>query len=225
MLPVAVAATRGQYKDGPVASSGRTILVRTRASRDAARSDVYPCRGSVLGGSVAVEAIERNVHPMNTALTHFFRHNTWANLRLLDACMGLSEAQLDAGVPGTYGSIRDTLVHLTGAQQNYLRLLTGEESRTPLRRGDPFPGVDDLRQRMKQSSEALTVAATTVAPDTILQGTRGGNAYEVPASVVLLQVINHAIEHRAQIATILTQQGITPPEMDSWTYHASGADR
>jgi uncharacterized damage-inducible protein DinB len=31
-------------------------------------------------------------------------------------------------------------------------------------------------------------------------------------------VINHATEHRAQIMAILTQLGITPPELDSWSY-------
>ncbi|MCP4140149.1 MAG: hypothetical protein GY755_07650 [Chloroflexi bacterium] len=29
---------------------------------------------------------------------------------------------------------------------------------------------------------------------------------------------NHAIEHRSQIMTILTQLGIQPPDLDGWTY-------
>ena len=45
----------------------------------------------------------------------------------------------------------------------------------------------------------------------------------MPASLLLLQAVNHGTEHRSQIATVLTQLGIEPPEMDGWTYFfASG---
>jgi uncharacterized damage-inducible protein DinB len=43
--------------------------------------------------------------------------------------------------------------------------------------------------------------------------------YTLPVWLLLLQAINHATEHRAQVAAILTQQGIEPPGMDGWTYH------
>ena len=44
----------------------------------------------------------------------------------------------------------------------------------------------------------------------------------MPAMVLLIQAINHATEHRTHIKTILSQQGIQPPEVDSWTYVSSG---
>jgi uncharacterized damage-inducible protein DinB len=45
----------------------------------------------------------------------------------------------------------------------------------------------------------------------------------MPVSLYLLQAINHSTEHRAQVATILTQLGVEPPAMDGWTYFlASG---
>ena len=43
----------------------------------------------------------------------------------------------------------------------------------------------------------------------------------IPVGILLIQAINHATEHRAQVATILTQQGSTPPEMDGWTFWAA----
>ena len=45
-----------------------------------------------------------------------------------------------------------------------------------------------------------------------------GTPRDVPKSIILTQVINHATEHRAQVMAILTQLGIQPPELDSWTY-------
>ena len=45
----------------------------------------------------------------------------------------------------------------------------------------------------------------------------------MPVSLFLLQAVNHGTEHRSQVATILTQLGVEPPEMDGWTYFfASG---
>jgi uncharacterized damage-inducible protein DinB len=36
--------------------------------------------------------------------------------------------------------------------------------------------------------------------------------------VVLVQVINHATEHREQIKSMLSALGVTPPELDGWDY-------
>ena len=38
---------------------------------------------------------------MTTGLPDFFKYNLWANLRLLDACIQLSDEQLDANMIGT----------------------------------------------------------------------------------------------------------------------------
>ena len=160
---------------------------------------------------------------MDAIPAYFFEHNTWANLRLLDACAELTEPQLDVAVPGTFGTIRDTLVHLAGNEENYLALLTGEQPEHPLRRGDPFPGMDALRERFQRSGTALAKAAVKLAPDAVLRGTHHGEPYAIHAVVVLLQVINHGTEHRAHVATILSRQGIAPPTLDSWAYHEATA--
>ena len=54
-----------------------------------------------------------------------FGHHVWATVRLIDACSGLSHAQLDAAVPGIYGSIIDTLRHFVGSDSSYLFALSG----------------------------------------------------------------------------------------------------
>jgi uncharacterized damage-inducible protein DinB len=40
----------------------------------------------------------------------------------------------------------------------------------------------------------------------------------MPVGLFLLQAVNHGTEHRAPVATILTQLGVEPPRMDGWTY-------
>ena len=46
-----------------------------------------------------------------------------------------------------------------------------------------------------------------------------GDTYDAPVIVVVIQAIDHAIDHRSQIATLLSQQDIEPPELDSWAYN------
>jgi uncharacterized damage-inducible protein DinB len=46
-----------------------------------------------------------------------------------------------------------------------------------------------------------------------------GGSYDAPAIIVLIQAINHAIDHRSQIATVLSQQDIEPPNLDGWSYN------
>ena len=58
-------------------------------------------------------------------LADAFDHHVWATLRVLDACAPLSDEQLASAVPGTFGSILDTLRHTVGADCSYLDLLSG----------------------------------------------------------------------------------------------------
>lgn len=39
--------------------------------------------------------------------------------------------------------------------------------------------------------------------------------YAIPVSMLLTQVLSHASEHRAQVATVLGAHGITPPALDA----------
>ena len=161
---------------------------------------------------------------MATTLEELFAHNLWANLRLLDACAGLSEAQLAASAPGTYGSIRDTLVHIIAAEERYVSLLTGEQPEKPLRESEGFPGLHELRERARRTGEGLAGTAGT-PPEHVLRGTRRGEPFAIRSVVPLIQAINHATEHRAHVATILSQEGVEPPVLDGWTYGRDVLDR
>src|SRR5690349_16394740 len=156
---------------------------------------------------------------MSESLVELFRHNAWANQRLFDACAGLSDAQLDATVVGTFGSIRDTLVHIVGAQERYGAALAESGPVSVIRERDLVASVAELRDSARTSGEALVALAARVQSGAMVTTTYRGEAFTLPAWLLFLQAINHATEHRAQVAAILTQQGIDPPGMDGWTYH------
>ena len=150
------------------------------------------------------------------AIEALFHQNLWANLKLLEACEGLDDAVLDATVPGTFGSIRDTLIHVVRAEAGYFRRLTGEEFD---RSGwGEVPTLEQLKAAVRWTGEGLLREAARVQPSDTQSVQWDGETVEFPASILLVQAINHATEHRAHIATILTQQGVTPPEIDGWSY-------
>ena len=148
-------------------------------------------------------------------LARVFEHNNWANQKIVEACSPLTDAQLDAPPQSaTEGSIRNTLLHLVSAQYGYLRLLT-----LPIeeRRDRVTVEFADLERSLKDSGERLLELARNVdqLPGTRLQ-TR--DDYYVEPWVLMVQIINHATEHREQIKSMLTALGITPPDIDGWDY-------
>lgn len=160
---------------------------------------------------------------MTTGLPDFFKYNLWANLRLLDACAQLSDAQLDATMKGTYGSVRETLMHLLASEEGYGRHFTGTTPTPPLKEFTTFAGFDELRRRAEQSGKELIAIAEQRDLSEIFY--LDGGTYEAPAIVVVIQAIDHAIDHRSQIATLLSQHGIELPELSAWAYNDAMHER
>ncbi len=148
-------------------------------------------------------------------LARLFEHNNWANQKIMEVCSALTDDQLDAPPQSaTEGSIRSTLTHLVSAQHGYLRLLT-----IPLeeRKDRVTLQFDELQESLKSSGERLLELARDESklPTTRL---RTRDDYRVEPWVVMIQIINHATEHREQIKSMLTALGIEPPSIDGWDY-------
>ena len=162
---------------------------------------------------------------MNKIFLDLYKHHLWANLSLLDACEQLPDEGLDAGATGTYGAIRDTLVHLFAAEGRYLAGMTGRDAAPDALKEGTFPGIAELKERARASGEELIDLAGSVTSNEVIRVERGGQRYEIPISIFFAQAINHGTEHRSHVCTALTQQGIEPPGLDVWHYLRSGAAR
>lgn len=151
-------------------------------------------------------------------LTTLFSHNLWANVGILEQCAGLTSKQLDATISGAFGSIRDTLQHIVTSEQGYFyRIRTGQPL---LRPEDPPPmTIAEMLESVRTTGAGLIEWAPKVQADDLVQvDWDDGTLRDVPKAIYLTQVINHATEHRAQIMAVLTQLGIQPPDLDSWSY-------
>src|SRR5512132_1294573 len=103
---------------------------------------------------------------MTAVLLELLQHKTWATLTLLDYCLTLPAEHLEATLPGTYGSVTNTLRHLVQADQNFYRMLTGTDI-------GPLPGEDaglaPVAERFRELSErweAVMLDPTAAERDT-----------------------------------------------------------
>ena len=88
--------------------------------------------------------VDTMLHEDEPAVVELFRHNVWANLRLLDACAQLGSEQLKASVAGTFGEVYKTILHIVAAEEWYVFLLTGERSAERISSDNP-PSLGELR--------------------------------------------------------------------------------
>ena len=151
---------------------------------------------------------------MDRTLLMLHRHKMWATLRLIERCQVLDEADLDATIPGTYGSIRATLRHMVDSDEDYFRMLTGVRLSEPLPEG-PIP-LEELSQRVRD----LGPRWEDLADDDDLQTREitADDGWHWPGAVGMAQAIHHANDHHTQILSILGARGLEVPDLDVWSY-------
>ena len=144
-------------------------------------------------------------------------HHVWATLQLIDVCRALSPEHLATAVPGTYGSILDTLRHLVGADRSYLFVLT--DGRVP-RIDEDSMDLEQLRAAMETDGPAWSsVLDADPDPDQVLVRRRDdGSETRAPVGVRLAQALHHGTDHRSQVCTALTALGVEPPSIDVWDF-------
>lgn len=150
---------------------------------------------------------------MADLIEDLYRQNEWANLQLLHVCRGLTDEQLDATAPGAFGSIRETLTHIIGAEAQNVRRLGSTVPAIPSR-GARWPGFEPLEDIVRSNADGLIERARAVGGSVITVDEGTGRRVEIEANVLLIQVINHSCEHRSQICTILTLLGALPSTGD-----------
>ncbi len=151
-------------------------------------------------------------------LHEFFQYHTWATLKLVDFCQLQPPALLLENVLNTDRSILHTLTHIVGTDQEYLEQLTSENLPSPVRQGEIL-SLEDMRDRCERLAGNwkdvldridridLTILANGSWPET----PHGQN-------VLVLQALQHGIDHRTQICTTLSALGLKHPRIDGWYY-------
>jgi uncharacterized damage-inducible protein DinB len=143
-----------------------------------------------------------------------FAYDRWATRRVLAVLGGLDSAVWsrvhDVGERGL-GSI---LVHHLGASQRWrIGFETQGTDEGPEPELDPLPTIDELRERWQAEWAAVDAWLPTLT-DGFVQYVHDG----VPVWQMLVHVVNHGTQHRAEAAALLTAEGRSPGELDLINY-------
>jgi uncharacterized damage-inducible protein DinB len=149
-----------------------------------------------------------------------FAYDHWATRRVLNALGGLDPAvwaRTDVVGERGLGSI---LVHQLGSSQRWRILFearaTDERVKPEL---EPLPSIDDLRARWEAEWAAVDAWLHTLTDGSVAKVHEG-----VPVWQLLVHVVNHGTQHRAEAAALLTAEGRSPGELDLFDYAEEQAD-
>ena len=147
-----------------------------------------------------------------------FAHHVWATLRLIDACLALSPAQLDAAVPATDRSILATMRHVIGNESFELFVASGERGSFV---SSDRTGLAELRAVMEVIGTGWSrLLDEGIDPDAVIREVDPDDGYQkyAPMGTRLAQTLHHGTDHRSQICTALTTLGVKPPALDVFSF-------
>jgi uncharacterized damage-inducible protein DinB len=156
-----------------------------------------------------------------TGLERRFDYNYWANRKLLAAVATLSPEEFTRSVAGSYGSIRNTLVHTMSAEWGWIARCGGP-ARGPMLKGDDYPTLESIVEQWgivegyaREFLGTLSDGDLDRAVEFDL-GPVGKGA--VPVGQLLEHAANHGAHHRGQVALLMRVLGHAPGNFDVLFY-------
>ena len=145
------------------------------------------------------------------------RHDVWATQMLLEKCRTLTNEQLQLTAPGTYGTIQKTFAHIVRANEGYLNTY-GVIPQPFIELDAPLEEIASRLGRVRMAVEQLFKSKELDFDRQIHDERR---KIDMELWVPLVQFAHHGSDHRSQIGTILTHNGLEAPDLDVWTYAAA----
>jgi uncharacterized damage-inducible protein DinB len=155
-----------------------------------------------------------------------FQYNQWANGKLLDACSALTNEQFTRDLGSSFRSVRDTLVHLYGAEWVWNERIEGR-SPSSLHSGSAFPDLSSVRAKLEEMDSYYLEYVTRLTPQDLERVIRyksfAGDEFSNPIWQTLHQLTNHGSYHRGQVVTLLRQLGAKAATTDLIAFYRERA--
>jgi uncharacterized damage-inducible protein DinB len=167
---------------------------------------------------------------MNTEdFRQLYDYNFWANCRTLDSCAPLAPEQFTRDLASSFRSVRDTLVHVAGAEWIWLERWHGRSPGAPPVAETAFPNLDSVRRRFDEIDRGLIDYAASLSTEDLQRvlnyKTMAGVPQSQPVWQMLQHLANHSTYHRGQVATLLRQLGAKPVSTDMMGFYRERAAR
>jgi uncharacterized damage-inducible protein DinB len=163
------------------------------------------------------------LYMMIDLLHNLYDYSAWANDRILGtaAQVTLDQLQAKAAERASFGSVHGTLVHIMSAQWIWLLRWQGTSPSVDLA-AETFPTLETIRMRWDQiereTQEFLAACTEADLACTIEYQNFQGERWAYPLWQQMVHQVNHATQHRSEVAMILTQWGHSPGWLDLLYY-------
>ena len=155
-----------------------------------------------------------------------YDYGYWANRRLFQAISVLSDEEFSRAVAGSYGSIRNTLVHVLSAEWGWLDR-SGGHARGPRLNAQDFPDLKSVVQVWDKVEGYVRSFLSGLEEDDLVRVIEFDFGAEARGSVRVGEALHHgavhASHHRGQVALMLRELGHVPGNFDIVFYYAETA--
>jgi len=154
-------------------------------------------------------------------LRELFAYNYWARDRQFRACAVLTPEQFLRPLGNSYSSVRDTIVHLLGAEWVWQERWRGRSpTREDAREFAPenFPDLASIERRWKPVErdvrDFLAGLSEQALSRDVTYTNLAGERWSYPLWRALFHLVNHQTYHRGQLTTLLRQLGAEAVPID-----------
>jgi uncharacterized damage-inducible protein DinB len=151
-------------------------------------------------------------------LAALFDYNYWANARVLQAAAKVKPDRFVARYPLSQGSLRGALVHIYGTELVWRKRCHEGISLSALPLENEFSTLDVLRSRWQAEEQAMRAFLASLSDEDVNRRvqykTTKGVPYENVLWHLLVHVVNHGTQFRAEAAVALTDYGCSPGDLD-----------
>jgi uncharacterized damage-inducible protein DinB len=155
-----------------------------------------------------------------------FQYNQWANRRTLDACSALTTEQFTRNLGSSFGSVRDTIAHIYGAEWVWNERFLGR-SPSGLPGPSAYPDLSAMSEKLDEMDtyyvDFISRLAAADLERVIRYKNLAGDELANPLWQSLHQVSNHGTYHRGQITTLLRQLGVKAISTDLIAFYREKA--
>jgi len=153
-----------------------------------------------------------NLQELHTLVDYHY----WARDRLLDAAERLTPEQFTRDLGNSFPSLRDTLVHLYGAEWIWCARWEGD-SPAAMPDSKAFPDLATIRSAWKEQERRVRAVIDRLGEEGIGRPIEYRRTPSEPPQAqgfwqMLQHVVNHGSYHRGQVTTMIRQLGANPPK-------------
>jgi uncharacterized damage-inducible protein DinB len=149
-------------------------------------------------------------------IRNFYDYGQWANRKVFSVLDQLTPAQFTENVAGSYGSIRNTLVHAMSTEWGWLERCGGAK-RGPALKGADYASLESLTTQWNNVEGYVREFLATLTDADLLRNVDYVNErgkHSMPIGELLHHGVNHAVHHRGQVALMLRMVGYIPGNFD-----------